>query len=306
MKKILLINTGGTLSSTDKGEGLSPDIAAEEILGYIPELREELVLHALQIFSIESPDLVPSQWGQIVRCIRSNYEDYDGFVLIHGTDTLAYTSSALSRMIKGGNKPIVITGAQYSIEETVTDAVKNLLDSCRFAANWEGGGVYVVFHGHIMLGDHVKKIRGKDFEGFESVTAPDVGRIYGREIRISGSFLQSDTAPDFQDQIEDKVFLLKFYPGITPDLYDFVKDHFRGVVLECYGLAGIPHNFIPLIEMWNQLGIAILVCTQCTYQGTDLSLYTVGHYLTKERLVEEGREMTCEAAMTKLMVSLAQ
>ena len=145
MKRILLIATGGTIASKHSTHGLSPQIDAEDILGYVPQVREFCEPVAIQVCNIDSTNMRPEHWQSIVDAVRTNYDHYDGFVVAHGTDTMAYTAAALSYMIQDSVKPVVITGAQKSIDLEITDAKTNLVDSFLYAADEESQGVQIVF-----------------------------------------------------------------------------------------------------------------------------------------------------------------
>ena len=158
MKHILLIATGGTIASENSENGLTPQISSEELLSYVPAAREFCTIDAVQILNIDSTNLQPEHWLLMARTVRENYDKYDGFVICHGTDTMAYTSSALSYLIQNSPKPIIITGAQKPISMEITDAKTNLLDSLRFAAYPDAHGVTIVFNGKIIAGTRAKKV----------------------------------------------------------------------------------------------------------------------------------------------------
>lgn len=134
-RKILLIATGGTIASKKSDSGLKPQITPDELMQYIPQANEICAFHAIQLLNLDSSNMEPKHWKRMVHTIRENYDAYDGFVIAHGTDTMAYTAAALSYMIQNSPKPIVITGAQKPIDLEITDAKSNLLDSFRYAAD---------------------------------------------------------------------------------------------------------------------------------------------------------------------------
>lgn len=147
MKKILLIATGGTIASKYTSEGLCPQISSEELLSYVPTARDFCEIDAVQPFNLDSTNINASQWLALASLIQKKYEYYDGFVICHGTDTMAYTAAALSYLIQNNRKPVVITGAQKPIDLPITDARANLLDSLRFASHDRAHGVNIVFGG---------------------------------------------------------------------------------------------------------------------------------------------------------------
>ena len=151
MKKILLIATGGTIASKYTAEGLAPQISADELLEYIPEAREFCTIDTVQPFALDSTNVCADHWLKLARLIESKYEFYDGFVLCHGTDTMAYTAAALSYLIQNNRRPIVITGAQKPIDLAITDARSNLVDSLRFASHDRAHGISIVFGGKVTM-----------------------------------------------------------------------------------------------------------------------------------------------------------
>ena len=305
MKKLLLIATGGTIACQDSGRGLTSKIGAKALLQYIPDIARRYELKIMQIYNIDSPDIQPHQWEKLVREIRENYDEYIGFVIIHGTDTLAFTSSALSYMIQNSRKPIVVTGSQYPIDHEKTDGVKNLADSCIFAAESGMPGVYVVFNGKVMFGNHVKKIKSKSYDAFYSVNYPDIATVVDGMVVKHKRIADPCMPVNFTECVEDKIFILKFYPGIRPAYFSFIKDTFKAVVIEGYGVAGIPSEFIPLLQEWNEYGIEMVVTSQSMYEGTDLEVYSVGRAITNKFHVMQGCDMTLEAVWTKLMYILS-
>ncbi|HBD65112.1 MAG TPA: L-asparaginase 1, partial [Clostridiales bacterium] len=171
-KNILLIATGGTIASKKTEDGLAPQITSEELLGYVPEIKEFCNVETIQLLNIDSTNIQPEYWVLMTEAIESNYDKYDGFVISHGTDTMSYTSAALSYLIQNLDKPVIITGAQKPINADITDAKKNLLDSFRFAAEKDVRGVYLVFDGKAIVGTRARKVKSKSYSAFESINFP--------------------------------------------------------------------------------------------------------------------------------------
>ena len=157
MKKILFIATGGTIASKKTENGLTPQITPEELLSYIPEVEGLCEITAVNPFNLDSSNVVPENWSTLVKVAKEHYEDYDGFVIAHGTDTMAYTAAALSYMIQNSEKPIVITGAQRPINLDITDAKTNLSDSFYYACDDASQGVQIVFDGKVIAGTRAKE-----------------------------------------------------------------------------------------------------------------------------------------------------
>ena len=166
MKKILMLATGGTIATLKTGEGKIPQLTSQELLRTVPEIREICQVETRQLFQLDSTNVHPDHWKQIARAVSEAYEAYDGFVVTHGTDTMAYTAAALSYMLPGSRKPIVLTGAQNSISERETDGRRNLLDAFLYASSACAWGVTIVFDGQVMLGTRAKKLRTKSYHAF--------------------------------------------------------------------------------------------------------------------------------------------
>ncbi|MGM9680649.1 MAG: asparaginase, partial [Eubacteriales bacterium] len=177
MKKILLLATGGTIASKSSGEGLSPKITSEEILGYVPELADLADITAVQLYNLDSTNVCSHHWLRIAQEIRERYDQFDGFVITHGTDTMAYTAAALSYLIQQSPKPIVLTGSQKSIYLRDTDARNNLIGAMLFACDDQASGVHIVFDGKVILGTRARKTRTKSFNAFSSIDYPEIARI---------------------------------------------------------------------------------------------------------------------------------
>ena len=176
MKHILLIATGGTIASKKSRNGLKPQLTPEELLSYI-SIPENCSMSVEPLINIDSSNMEPKHWTMMVQCIEQNYSDYDGFVIAHGTDTMAYTAAALSYMIQYSDKPIVITGAQKPIDLEITDAKTNLSDSILYACDDNSQGVQIVFDGKVIAGTRAKKVRSKSYNAFSSINYPYIAII---------------------------------------------------------------------------------------------------------------------------------
>ena len=241
----------------------------------------------------------------IVQAIEKRFDCYDGFVITHGTDTMAYTAAALSYMIQNPHKPVVITGAQKPLVKTVTDARKNLRDSFRFACEENVNGVFLIFNGEVILGTRARKVRSKSFNAFDSINYPIVAFIDNdrviRYVDISG-----DSGPtSFYSRLVPKVFLLKLVPGITPDILDYISNHYEAVVIESYGVGGIPfadeRNFLEKLECLNRKKCIVVIATQVMLEGSDVELYEVGFRAMSRYHLLQAYDMTTESIVAKLM-----
>lgn len=293
MKKILLIATGGTIASSAGENGLVPVICADELLSFVPEYKEICDVDCVQPFSIDSTDVTPDHWLQIVSLIRDNYDNYDGFLITHGTDTLAYTACAVSCLVENSVKPIVLTGSQRPVADADTDAKKNLIDSLKFAASGYCGTV-VVFGGKVIDGMCAKKVKTLSDDAFVSINRPEI-----TEIRCCCG----ETV--FYDSLETKVMTVKLTPGMSDEIFDIAKN-FRGVVLEGYGLGGIPEKYLNKITELSDCGVVVAVTTQVLSEGSDLSVYQVGKQAKCIGNVVETGLLTSEAVTVRLMCALAR
>ncbi len=309
MKKILLIATGGTIASHTGLNGLIPEIAAEELLKSVPEVFEFCKPSAIQIYSIDSTNVTPDHWVRLATAIRDHYDDYDGFVVCHGTDTMSYTAAMISYMVQGSPKPIVFTGAQKPIDKEDTDGRINLRDSFLYAASEDATDVVIVFQGKVIAGTRAKKIRTKSFNAFTSVDFPNLAVIRdGRIIQYIKT--PKKDRPEFYLKINEKVGLLTLTPGMKGEILDTYFRHNDAVVLAGYGTGGIPegeyYGFYEVIESWERKGKTLAVTTQVQQEGSDMDVYQVGRGWKKRFDLLESYAMTYESIITKLMWILAQ
>ena len=174
MKRILMLGTGGTIASEMTPEGLTPELTPAQLLKYVPAISELCHVDCLSLFSVDSTNIRPEHWLIITMALRQNYDDYDGFVISHGTDTMAYTAAALSYLVQDSPKPIILTGAQKPINYHSTDSKLNLMDAFVCACDEELSGVNIVFSGRVILGTRARKTCSKSFAAFSSINYPDV------------------------------------------------------------------------------------------------------------------------------------
>ena len=270
MKKILFIATGGTIASKKTENGLTPQITPEELLSYIPEVEGLCEITAVNPFNLDSSNVVPENWSTLVKVVKEHYEDYDGFVIAHGTDTMAYTAAALSYMIQNSEKPIVITGAQRPINLDITDAKTNLSDSFYYACDDASQGVQIVFDGKVIAGTRAKKVRTKSYNAFSSIDFPYLAVIQDRRI-------------------------LRYLPMLP---YEKPVRFY-----ENFGVGGIPASikepFYELCQKYPEK--LIIMCTQVSHEGSDMTVYEVGHEMKTLCNILESYDMTPEAVATKTM-----
>ena len=304
MKRILMIGTGGTIASGKTAEGLMPELTSEQLLSFVPAVSALCRAECLQLLSLDSTNLAPSHWLLIAKAIRERYDRYDGFVICHGTDTLAYTASALSYLIQRTAKPIVLTGAQRSIDEDTTDAKVNLLDSLRFACSGESG-VCIVFGSHVIAGTRARKSRTKSYNAFTSLNFPDLASVHeSRVVRYIPYEPQGE--PVFYHKLNTRVFLLKLTPGMDPAAFPAAGQLCDGLIIESYGMGGIPDVYLEELDKLIRQGKTVIMATQVPQEGSDLSVYQVGKHVKDRYHLLETYDMTLESTVTKLMWILPQ
>ena len=309
MKKILMIATGGTIASHSGSEGLIPELQAGEILKNVPEVFEFCEPSAIQIYNIDSTNVTPDHWVKLATAIRDNYDEYDGFVVCHGTDTMSYTAAMISYMVQHSPKPIVFTGSQKPIDREDTDGRINLRDSFLYAASDNASDVVIVFQGNVIAGTRAKKIRTKSYNAFASVDFPNLAVIRDGKI-IQYITPPKQAAPEFYLELDEKVALLTLTPGAKAEILDAYFRFHDAVVLSGYGTGGIPegeyYGFYEVIESWEGKGKTLVVTTQVQQEGSDMDVYRVGRGLKDRFDLLESYTMTYESIITKLMWVLAQ
>lgn len=307
MKKLLLLTTGGTIASVEGENGLAPAVKADELLSYVSQLDNDYTMETQSLMNLDSTNMQPEYWVKIAKAVEENYEAYDGFVITHGTDTMAYTSAALSYMLQHATKPIVITGSQIPITFKKTDAKKNITDAIRFAC--EGvGGVYVVFDGRVIQGTRAIKLRTKSYDAFESINYPYIAFINEDGIEYNKQMTPEREQFAVDTSLCTDVCLLKLHPGLKPEMLDALKSMYKGIVIESYGSGGIPFEERDLLTKINELiesGIVVVITTQCLEEGEDMSIYEVGRRVNQD-LIIRSRNMNTEAIVPKLMWALGK
>lgn len=311
MKKILLIATGGTIASKYTDKGLSPQISAQELLSYVPEAKEFCEIDHIQPFNLDSTNICSRQWMELAELIEKKYEYYDGFVICHGTDTMAYTAAALSYLIQNNLKPIVVTGAQKPIDLAITDARANLLDSLRFAAHPKAHGTNIVFGGSVIAGTRAKKERSKSYNAFSSINYPDIAVI--QDQRIVFYIDDKNRVVDrirFYHKLDDRVFLLKLIPGSNGLIIDSLTENVDALIIESFGVGGLPDygddEFYQAIKRFVEKGKIVIMATQVTHEGSDMTVYQVGKMIKREFSLLESYDMTLEATVAKTMWALQE
>lgn len=307
MKKILLIATGGTIASMPTESGLAPGLCSRELLETVPELAHVCDIDTLQLFNLDSTNMCHVQWLEIAKTIREKYTDFDGFVITHGTDTMAYGAAVLSYLIQQSPKPVVLTGAQRSISQRDTDARENLLNAFIYASDDGAQGVHIVFDGKVIEGTRATKTRTKSYAAFSSMDYPEVAVVRGGRVLHYIRKPRAD-APVFYESLDPRVFVLKLTPGIQPGIFDYLADTYRAVIIESFGVGGIPvydsEAFADKIQMLTERDTKVIIKTQVAHEGSDMEIYRVGFTIKQRFNLLEAYDMTTEAAFAKTMWAL--
>uniref|UniRef100_A0A8D0B8B2 asparaginase n=1 Tax=Salvator merianae TaxID=96440 RepID=A0A8D0B8B2_SALMN len=339
--RVLVLNTGGTIGMVPQSEGLAPE--ANKLAGALKKIpilhdaeyaketnlysrlgvgedtlvlprskQNKIIIYTILELSplLDSSNMTPAEWDKIARQIEINYEKYNGFVILHGTDTMAYTASALSFMCENLGKTIVLTGSQVPIYELRNDGRANLLGALLFAGQFIIPEVCLYFYNELYRGNRVTKVNADSFSAFSSPNLPPLAKT-DVDIKINWETVwRANTTKKFviHTDVNSNVGLLRIFPGITAAVVKaFLQSPIEGVVLETYGIGNAPNNCPELLqELKNATdrGVLILNCTQCL-QGTVSLVYATGKTLMDAGVIP-GADMTPEAALAKLSYVLSK
>ena len=312
---ILLIYTGGTIGMKEDPavQALRP-FNFSQILEEVPELGKFAYRIDSYTFDplIDSSDVEPSMWLSLVSLIEERYDEYDGFVVLHGTDTMGYSASALSFMIEGLPKPVIFTGSQLPIGTPRTDGKENLISAVEIAAAKDAEGhavvpeVCIYFDNILMRGNRATKINSDHFRAFRSPNYPPLAEA-GISIRYNASLIRKpvswDVRPIFHKDLDTRVAILKMHPGITPQIVRSIlcNKETRAVIMETYGAGNAPSKewFLSIVKEASEMGKILLNVTQCMAGSVNMDIYATGKCL-KEAGVTNGYDSTTESALGKL------
>ncbi|MHA2424749.1 MAG: asparaginase [Candidatus Thorarchaeota archaeon] len=305
--KVCIIATGGTIASVtnESTHSLHPGLKVDQLLSSLPGMSDIEIVHR-DLFQMDSANFQPHHWQEIATAIKEVNEEIPnltGIVVTHGTDTMVYSASAISFMVQDFGKPIVFTGSQISATVPWSDGPRNLLDAIRVAAFADLGETCIVFTGEIHRPTRTKKTRSNTYDAFDSMDPRPLG-VMAREIVLyEGRRKRHNLVPRYDTRLDDRVFLLKVFPGIPPKILNRIMDlGYHGIVIEGYGEGSIPSEENALaggISQAISLGSFVVVSSQCTFGQADLSVYDVGRAALEVGAMG-AHDMTSEAAFVKL------
>ncbi|MGL5742872.1 MAG: asparaginase [Legionella sp.] len=313
-KRILIINSGGTISciKTENGYEPAPGYVASA-LQQIPLLQhDDMPEYTIKEYHplLDSSNMTVHDWNRIARDIAENYEQFDGFVVFHGTDTMAYTASALSFMLEHLAKPVILTGSQIPLSEVRNDAIDNVVTSLWLCAHQPIHEVCIYFNQNLLRGNRTQKISSQGFKAFDSPNYPHLASI-GIDIKVHKNLLLKPPRTHFHLQTIEPQFIANFrlFPGFATDVLDYILNQpICGLILETYGAGNAQNNdqrFLKLLKDACARGVIIINCTQCQQGGVEMGQYATGYTLKKAGLLS-GHDMTPEAAHCKLLYLLSK
>ncbi len=310
--KVLVIYTGGTIGMVQDESGSLQPFALDHIMDAVPQLKYcKYQIDSCQIeHIIDSSNMTPSLWVDIAEIVERRYNDYDGFVVLHGTDTMAYTASALSFMFDNLSKPVVLTGSQLPLAMLRSDGRENIICALEIASAQEVcvPEVCIFFENHLYRGNRSTKVSSENFDAFHSYNYPSIARA-GINIAYKKHLVQPMPTDDFvvRKRFDERIAVLKLFPGITAEVVRsvFGSPDLQGVIIETYGSGNAPTEawFINIVADAIKRGVVVLDVTQCKSGAVKLRQYAASCDLDRIGVIG-GHDITVEAAVTKMMYLL--
>ncbi len=317
MRRILLLTTGGTIACRDSGHGLAPALTAEDLLSAVPAVTRACEVTARPLFNLDSTDMTPKEWMAVAAAIRDAYDHFDGFIVTHGTDTLAYAAATLSCLLRHSEKPIVLTGAQLPMGVPGSDAAGNLTDAFTWALSEGARGVRIVFAGRVIRGLRARKRHTTDPDAFESVGCPDTALLRdGQIIRYGvpvgagqGTVTDSPLTPphEFSDVLDTRIALAQLTPGMSPFILRHMAEGLHALIVEGVGIGGIPDTLVPVLTRIAESGVYLILTSQVPYGESDFTVYRAGRRIHDAcgGQVVTARDIPSEAAFAAAMWAMA-
>lgn len=313
-KHILILNTGGTISCVKTAQGYEPaSNYIEKALAKISSLQHQDMPHyTVKEYQplLDSSNMTVHEWNQIANDIAKEYANYDGFIVFHGTDTMAYTASALSFMLEHLAKPVIVTGSQIPLSEVRNDAIDNVTTSLWLCAHQPLNEVCIYFNQRLLRGNRTQKVSAQQFNAFDSPNYAHLASI-GIDIEVHHHLMLPQPKKEFHLQTIAPNFIANFrlFPGFASDVLAYILDRpLKGLILETYGAGNAQNNdprFLSLLREACGKGVIIVNCTQCQQGRVEMGQYATGNSLKQAGLIS-GHDMTPEAAHCKLLYLLSK
>lgn len=338
-RRILLLTTGGTIASAPTATGYAPTVKGDGLMSLladtIAELNIELTIKDIML--LDSSNITPRHWQIIARTIAEEYSSYDGIIVTHGTDTMAYTAAALHYMLENIPLPVILTGSQRTLHEENTDAIDNLTLALTASIS-SLQGVYLAFHTRLIKGNVATKLYSENLDAFHSINAEDIGyydidrkiltispamakiaptadktgnnSAFARQSQLSPLSTDADSF-QLRDTFVNKVAIVKLYPSIMATIItNLIDTGYTAIIIEGYGLGGIAgaaagdnYNLLPALTYAREQGVQIIITTQCRYDGADIARYEVGQDAQRLGAIAGGK-LTIEALYAKALLGL--
>ncbi|QOQ78771.1 asparaginase [Aerococcus urinaeequi] len=307
-KRILFILTGGTISAQDSDQGLVAGTINQELTDILASSELDFSYELANLFSIDSTNMQPENWLQIAQVIQDQYDYFDGFIVVHGTDTMAYGAAALSYLIQNSEKPIVFTGSQVPLSKIGNDGVKNILDAVTYATSDDAYAVSIVFHGEVLLGTRSRKVRSRSYQAFQTIDFANRAVVRSQKA-LPILNRANDLAPvQFYHQLNPRVGLIKLTPGLPAQVIEAYSQMTDVIIIEGFGIGGIPQlsqlDYAGQIRRAVSQGKYVILTTQVPMEGSDYEVYAVGQSILGEKYIIETANITSEALVLKAMWAL--
>ncbi|MEI8257006.1 MAG: asparaginase [Deltaproteobacteria bacterium] len=306
--RLLLVHTGGTLMMRGGDpHPLAPDVYTQDLLAELPVLRKVGEIETRILFNLDSSDMQPHHWVELAALVHECLPRYDGIVIVHGTDTMAYTASALALLLPGLDRPVVMTGAQKPLQDVRTDARANLVDACH-VASMPIPEVGILFDSQLLRGCRATKLDAWGLSAFGSPACPPLADL-GVGVQLGPHVLPKRALGAFDPRIEPRVLSVRIFPGLDPALlHGALRAGVQGIVIEAFGAGNIPmieRSLVPVIDAATKSDVPVVVASQCARGLVDLNRYRGGAAARDAGAIGAG-DMTVEAALTKLMITLGR